>query len=207
MTPALRWIALAALVAAGLGGSYAVSQAFRDDARDAWKAEAAQTAQWLSGTLLGWLEESYAPLSGLAILFENSHDVEEVEFLGAADALEARATAYFIDAAAVVRPRTEDDPRWAVEFSNDPLGPLSPEIPLTDHPTILETVQVAAERPGQTILGPPFATLDGPRYSPATLATADARGPLVIVGLVNYDAIVQGLIDIRLVPKQQASTY
>ena len=74
------WIFLSILVVAGIAGSYALSDAFRTDAREAWKAEASQAARWLSATILGWLEESYAPLSGLAILFENSRDVTEEGF-------------------------------------------------------------------------------------------------------------------------------
>ena len=98
MRTALTWILLILLAFGGISGSYALSEAFRTDARQAWEAEASQAARWLSGTLLGWLEESYAPLSGLAILFENSREVTEIEFLGATDALEARATSFFIDA-------------------------------------------------------------------------------------------------------------
>jgi len=88
------WILLILLAVGGIVGSYALSEKFRTDAKAAWEAEASQAARWLSGTVLGWLEESYAPLSGLAILFENSREVTEVEFLGATDALEARASSF-----------------------------------------------------------------------------------------------------------------
>ena len=92
MRVTVTWILLILLAIAGFGGTYALSEAFRADARQAWETEASRAAQWLSSTILGWLEESYAPLSGLAILFENSDEVTDVEFLGATDALEARAT-------------------------------------------------------------------------------------------------------------------
>ena len=190
------WIFLSILVAAGIGGSYALSDAFRTDAREAWKAEAAQAARWLSATILGWLEESYAPLSGLTILFENSRDVTENEFLGATDALEARATAFFIDAKAVARPR-EGGEGWSIEFSNESLGPLSTNTPLSKYPVILETIKIAVDRPGQVMLGQPLVGDDGLRYSPAALASYDTRGPLAVIGLVDYDAIVQGLFDIH----------
>ncbi len=180
----------------GIGGSYALSEAFRTDAREAWQTEAAQAARWLSGTVLGWLEESYAPLSGLAILFENSKEVTEVEFLGATDALEARASSFFLDAKAVARPQA-DGAEWSIEFSNDPMGPLSPDTPLSRHPVILETIKVAVDNPDQIMLGPPFPSDEGFRYSPAALAIQDVHGPLVVIGLVNYDAIVRGLFDIH----------
>jgi PAS domain S-box-containing protein len=142
------------------------------------------------------LEESYAPLSGLAVLFENSKEVTEVEFLGATDALEARASSFFLDAKAVARPQA-DGAEWSIEFSSDPLGPLSPDTPLNRHPVILETIKVAVDNPDQIMLGPPFSSEEGFRYSPAALAIQDGRGPLIVIGLVNYDAIVKGLFDIH----------
>ena len=192
----LTWILLILLAVGGIVGSYALSEKFRTDARDVWQAKADQSARWLSGTVLGWLDESYAPLSGLAILFENSREVTEVEFLGATDALEARATSFFLDAKAAARPRAGSE-GWSIEFSNDPLGPLSPDLPLSRHPVILETIQVAADNPDQIMLGPPFSSEDGLRYAPAALAIQDIQGPLVIIGLVNFDAIVKGLFDIH----------
>ena len=196
MKTALTWILLIFLAVGGIGGTYALSEAFRSDAREAWEAEASQAAQWLSGTLLGWLEESYAPLSGLAILFENSREVTEVEFLGATDALEARAISFFLDAKAVARPRADGE-KWSIEFSNDPMGPLSPDTPLSRHPVILDTIKVAVDNPDQIMLGPPFSSEEGLRYSPAALAIQDDSGQLVVIGLVNYDAIVKGLFDIH----------
>jgi two-component system, sensor histidine kinase and response regulator len=135
-------------------------------------------------------------LSGVAILFENSSEVTEDEFLGATDALEARAIAFFLDANAVARPRA-DDGEWAIVFSNDPQGPLSPKMPLGRYPVILDTIRVAVGNPDQITLGPPFSGENGSRYSPVALAIHDAQGPLVVIGLVNYDAIVKGLFDIH----------
>jgi two-component system sensor histidine kinase/response regulator len=196
MKTALTWMLLILLAAGGIGGTYALSEAFRTDAREAWEAEASQAARWLSGTILGWLEESYAPLSGLAILFENSQEVSEVEFLGATDGLESRATAHFLDAKAVARPQANSQ-KWTIEFSNDPLSPLSPDSPLSRHPEIFETIQIAVDHPDQVMLGRPFSADDGSRYSPAALAIQDARGPLVVIGLVNYNIIANGLFDIH----------
>ncbi|MGD9045923.1 MAG: PAS domain-containing protein, partial [Desulfobacterales bacterium] len=196
MKTALTWILLILIALGGIYGTYALSEAFRADARKGWEAEASQAAQWLSSTILGWLEESYAPLSGLAILFENSSEVSEVEFLGATDGLEGRATAFFLDAKAVARPQV-DGPEWSIDFSNDPLGPLSPDTPLSRQPEILDNIKVAVDNPDQVMLGPPFSAEHGARYSPAALAIQDARGQLVVIGLVNFDAIVKGLFNIH----------
>ncbi|MGD9267501.1 MAG: PAS domain S-box protein, partial [Desulfobacterales bacterium] len=196
MRSILTWGLLILLAIGGIAGSYALSEAFRSDAREAWEAQASRVAQWLSGTLLGWMEESYAPLLGLAILFENSSEVSEIEFLGAADGLEARVTAFFLDAMAVARPQP-DGTEWSIEFSNDRLGPLSPDTPLSRQPEISENIKVALDHPDQVKLGPPFDAEHGTRYSPAALAIKGAGGPLVVIGLVNYDAIVKGLFDIH----------
>ena len=196
MRTIISWILLILLAVGGIVGSYTLSEKFRTDARQVWQEKASQAARWLSATVLGWLEESYAPLSGLAILFENSREVTEVEFLGATDALEARATAFFLDAKAVARPGPDGD-KWSIEFSNDPLGPLSPDTPLSKYPVILETIKVAVDYPDQIMLGPPFSSAEDIRYSPAALAIQDVRGQLVVVGLVNYDAIVKGIFDIH----------
>ena len=196
MKNTLTWTFLILLALGGLYGSYALSEAFRTDAREAWETEASQAGRWLSGTVLGWLEESYAPLSGLAILFENSNEVTEVEFLGATDALEARASSFFLDTKAVARPQANGD-EWSIEFSNDPVGLLSPDTPLGRNPVVLDTIKIAVNNPDQITLGPPFSSEEGIRYSPAALAIQDVRGPLVVIGLVNYDAIVRGLFDIH----------
>ena len=196
MRSILTWGLLILLAVGGIVGSYALSEAFRSDAREAWEAQATRVAQWLSATVLGWLEESYAPLSGLAILFENSREVSEVEFLGATDGLEARATTIFLDAKAIASPQADGD-EWSIKFSNDPLGPLSPDMPLSRQPEIFENIKVALDHPDQVVLGRPFSAEDGSRYSPVALAIQDASGPLVVIGLVNYDAIVKGLFDIH----------
>lgn len=194
----LAWIMLTLLLAGGIGGSYVLSESFRNDARKNWETEVAQAARWLSGTTLGWLEESYAPLSGLAILFENSENVSEDEFWGAADGLEGRATAYFLDASAVARLQGETAV-WRVEFTTDPLGPLSADVPLgqNPYPEIFAAVKVAYANPDQVMLGAPFTIEDGLIYSPVALAVQDTHGPLVIVGLLNYQALTQGVFDVH----------
>jgi hypothetical protein len=48
MKTALTWIILILLAFGGFYGTYALSEAFRIDARRGWEAEASQAAQWLS---------------------------------------------------------------------------------------------------------------------------------------------------------------
>ena len=56
---------------------------FFEKAKKDWNVRVDQTAERLSNTLLAWLEESYAPVSGLVALVENSKTVESNEFLNA----------------------------------------------------------------------------------------------------------------------------
>jgi len=96
----LRWLPLLVLLLAGVGSSWLLSETYRADGLRAWSAQADRAGQWLSGNLLNWLEESYAPVSGLAALAENSSELAESEFLNTYDALESRASAFFLDGAA-----------------------------------------------------------------------------------------------------------
>ena len=53
-----RWLIVIAIAIAGATGSRTMSEWFRADAREAWEDEAVQSQQWLSGTVLAWLEGS-----------------------------------------------------------------------------------------------------------------------------------------------------
>ena len=198
----LRVIILLIIAALGSAGTLAVSQAFRDEARRGWELEAEQSAQWLSGTLLAWLEESYAPLSGLAALSENSSQVTESEFLNAFDGLEARATAFFLDAAAFFEPVPESNEKeWRISYSSDADGILSAKTLLADQPQIKETISVAQARFGELILGQPITRKDGSGIiSPVALGTFHNEENRVIVGLVDYSTLVKGLFDLHVPP-------
>jgi len=56
MRTVLTWILLILLSLGGIIGSYALSEKFRTDAREVWEVKASQSARWLAGTVLGWLE-------------------------------------------------------------------------------------------------------------------------------------------------------
>ncbi len=183
-----RWVVLAGMVVAGFVLTHAASRSLQESAVNAWKAQSAQTAQRLSGTLLNWLEEGYAPVSAIGVLFESSRHVSDGEFLDAVEALEARATSYFIDTIAVLRPR-EDARGWSVEHSSEPYGPLPAGALLGALPTL----EAARARDGQLILGPSVALAAEARYSLLALATRDDSGPLVILALVSLESIIDDL--------------
>ena len=186
MRNTITWILLLLLAAAGIGGSYALSEAFRTDAREAWEAEASKVAQWLSGTVLGWLEESYAPLSGLAMLAGNSETLTEVEFLNGFDNLESRATAFFLDSAAYLR--FKPDRALQLVFSTDIDGPLAAGTTGENLRVLIPTVKAAYAQPGRILLGPPFQLEAGTKVSTVALAISEPSGNLAVSGTGNGSA-------------------
>ena len=152
----------------------------------------------MSGTLLGWLEESYAPLSGLAVLAENSATLTEVEFLNGFDALEARATAFFLDSAAYLR--LDQGKGLHLVYSTDIDGPLAAGARAESLKAVLPTVRAAFAEPGRILLGPPLQLETGTMVSTVALGITEPGGKTAMVlGLVNYDAMIDGLFE-QLVP-------
>ncbi|MBT4525342.1 MAG: response regulator [Deltaproteobacteria bacterium] len=190
------WFIATFLLVAGISGSFILSQMFRDDARKTWQTEVEQTSQLLSGTIIGWLEESYAPISGLAVLYENSNSVSEDEFLNAADAFEARATSLFIDSYATFR-LNKKEKQWYMEYTNEPFAIFSPELPLSKKPELQSVLDSANVNSGQMIISQLLTSVEDVNYSAVSLATHDAKGTLIVVGLLNLDALLQGVMDIH----------
>ena len=198
----LRGLLLLVLLVAGAGGSWLLSEAFRADARNAWTAQSKNAGQWLTGTLLNWLEESYAPLSGLAALAENSDDLSEAEFLDAYDGLESRATTFFLDGAAYLR--RSPDGQWHTLYTTNPYGLLGSDVVLSERPWVVAPVGAAVARSGEMILGPPHQ-IDGSVFAAVALMIRDSVGDAVVVGLVDYTALIQGLYELHVPPGMRLS--
>ncbi len=196
----IRGLIVLAISAIGIAATLLVTEALRADAQKSWEQDASNTAEALTGTLLNWLEESYAPISGLAVLAENSESVTESEFLNAFESLEGRATAFFLEAAAIVEPVPATEAQeWHIKYATDPDGILSPGTPLAEKRQLLEVVQVATARSGEIILSRPIESQgDGSTISPLSLGTFTQSGELVIVGLLDYGELIKGLNDLRV---------
>jgi PAS domain S-box-containing protein len=196
----VRQIILIVVALASLWGNWFLSEIFRDEARRNWEATAEQSAQWLSGTLLGWMEESYAPLSGVAAVIENSFNVTEAEFLNAYEGMETRATAFFLDGMAFYRPQENAaEAAWNIEYSSDDVDIFADHPPTDLLKATHDILKVATSRKGEFIIGPPFRSEDSDNImSPVALATFDRSGDGIVVGLVNFDALVKGLFDLHV---------
>jgi len=198
----LRGLVVVILAVIGIGGTYTISDALRTQARQSWELEASNMAQSLSGTHLGWLDESYAPLSGLAALIENSENLTEAEFLNAFDGLEARATSLFLEAAALAVPGPKSSAvPWKILFASNQDGVLSVDSAETMPTELLDAIKVAKNRFGEIILGRPLRRDgEGTTVSPIALGTFNSTGNLIIVGLVDHLALIKSLFNLHVPP-------
>jgi two-component system sensor histidine kinase/response regulator len=101
MTKGIAWrspFLISTLVfVAGMAATIGLSYLFFNKAERDWDVRVDQTAERLSNTLLAWLEESYAPVSGLVALIENSTTVEPNEFINAFENMQSRSTTVLLD--------------------------------------------------------------------------------------------------------------
>jgi PAS domain S-box-containing protein len=183
------------IFATGLMISFGFSNALRQQAVSEWEAKAEREAQAMTAVMLGWLEESYAPLTALSVLFDHSTHVSEAEFLGATDALETKSPASFLDSMAAVRVADEIGDS-EVAWSNDAFGPLPIGLRLAGLPAVLDAVRTAADQPGRHVLGAPVQLAGGAAFLPVALAANAPTGLVVVVGVLRFDELVSGLFDV-----------
>ena len=190
-SPGRRYARLLALVVAlGVGLSLSISYALYRDARSQWVAHAEADAQKLSTLILGWFDESYAPLSGLAALVENSRGTEAREFLNAFDGIESRAAPVLLGAAALLEQDAQG--RWAVVVSSGNFVFLGRDA--ADGWAELEPlIELAAARPNQFVLGSPVREGEG-LISPVLIALVNVKTPTVLVGQLEYANLQAALV-------------
>jgi two-component system sensor histidine kinase/response regulator len=173
---------------AGMAATICFSYFFFQKAEKDWNVRVDQTAERLSNTLHAWLEESYAPVSGLVALVENSNTVEPNEFLNAFESMQSRSTTVLLDEASLVRLNRLG--RWQADITSDKLGYPGRYITLTD---VAQTLSRAAQQPNQFILSPPFKSESGRTISAIALAASAAPETAIVVGTLNYDTLLDGM--------------
>ena len=173
---------------AGMLATICFSYFFFEKAEKDWNVRVDQTAERLSNTLLAWLEESYAPVSGLVALVENSKTVEPNEFLNAFESMQSRSTTVLLDEASLVRLNRLG--RWQVDITSDRLGYPGRYITLPD---VTQTLSLAAKRPNQFILSPPFKSESGQTLSAIALAASAPSEATIVMGTLNYDTLLDGM--------------
>jgi two-component system, sensor histidine kinase and response regulator len=173
---------------AGLAATLCFSYLSYAKAEKDWNIRVDQTAERLSNTLLSWMEESYAPVSGLVALVENSNTVEPGEFLNAFEGMQSRSTTVLLDEASLLR--LNRDGRWQVAISSDTLGYPGRYIMLPD---VAATLSLASRRPNQFTLSPPFKSENDRTISAIALSASAATEATIVVGTLNYDTLLDGL--------------
>ena len=164
------------------------SYLFFEKAEKDWNVRVDQTAERLSNTLIAWLEESYAPVSGLVALVENSTTVEPNEFLNAFEGMQSRSTTVLLDEASLLRLNRFG--RWQADITSDALGYPGRYITLTD---VAQTLSLAAKRPNQFTLSPPFKSEGGRTISAIALSASAAPEATIVIGTLNYDTLLDGM--------------
>jgi len=190
------WL-LALVIAVGLGGSLSISYALYRTAERHWVASADSSAERLSTILLGWIEESYSPLSGLAGLVENSRKTDSNEFLNAFEGIESRVTTLLLGSAAMLE--RDANGQWALSTSSGDFDYLQKDAK-AGFTKLLPAIEFALARPNQFVLAPPVETVDGKLMSPVLIALAKVTAPTVLVGSLDYTTL-QGALAEAPTPK------
>jgi two-component system, sensor histidine kinase and response regulator len=172
----------------GMVATICFSYFFYEKSEKDWNVRVDQTAERLSSTLLAWLEESYAPVSGLVALVENSKTVEPNEFLNAFESMQSRSTTVLLDEASLLRLNRVH--QWQVMITSDTMGFPGRFITRTD---VAETLSQASKRPNQFTLSPPFKSESGRTISAIALSASAATDPAIVVGTLNYDTLLDGM--------------
>lgn len=172
----------------GMVATLCLSYFFYQKAEKDWNIRVDQTAERLSNTLLSWLEESYAPVSGLVALVENANTVEPNEFLNAFESMQSRSTTVLLDEASLLRLNRVG--QWQVTISSDALGYPGRYITLAD---VAATLSLASKRQNQFTLSPPFKSESGRTISAIALSASAAGEPTIVVGTLNYDTLFEGM--------------
>jgi len=178
------------VVAAGIAASLSVSYALYRRAEDHWIARSESDAQRLSTLMLGWMDESYAPLSGLAALVENSPKIAPEEFLNAFDSMESRATAVLLGAAALLERDARG--RWVLSISSGNFELLEKDA-ADGFVKLRPVIETALARRNQFVLGPPISWEDGKPISPVMLALSNVKIPTILVGKLEYATLERAL--------------
>src|SRR5262245_44429047 len=183
------WL-LIMVVAAGVAASLAISYTLYRTAQRHWIARAEADAQRFSSMLLDWVDESYAPLSGLAALVETSRKTEAKEFLNAFDGIESRAITVLLGAAAMLE--RDGKGRWMLVISSGNFQLLESDA-AAGFSRLAPLIALAEARPNQFVLGPPVNEADGRLVSPVLLALTRVKVPTVLVGKLEYATLKDAL--------------
>ncbi len=180
----------------GCSGSFYLSRTLANGALKTWEKEASQAAGWFSSILVNWVEESYAPIIGMAALYENSDDVTEEEFFGVLNSLDERTVASFIDSI-IVLTHFENRNEWKILYTDSHSDALLQRMHANKHALILEALRSGTRRQGQITLGRAFMSEDDSIIAPVVLGLEVHGKEIAILGTLNLSGLVNDLFEIH----------
>jgi class 3 adenylate cyclase len=183
------WV-LGLVIVVGVIASLSVSYTLYRSAERQWIARSESEAQRLSTMLLGWIDDSYAPLSGLAALVETSGVTDSAAFLNALDGMESRATAVVLGAVAMLQRDARG--RWVLTVSSGNFEFLEQDA-AHGFVELQPVIAMALARRNQFVLGPPVPSGGGTLISPVLIAISNVKTPTLLVGALEYETLESAL--------------
>jgi class 3 adenylate cyclase len=183
------WV-LGLVIVVGVIASLSVSYTLYRSAERQWIARSESEAQRLSTMLLGWIDDSYAPLSGLAALVETSGVTDSAAFLNALDGMESRATAVVLGAVAMLQRDARG--RWVLTVSSGNFEFLERDA-ARGFVELQPVIAMALARRNQFVLGPPVPSGGGTLISPVLIAISNVKTPTLLVGALEYETLESAL--------------
>jgi class 3 adenylate cyclase len=183
------WV-LGLVIVVGVIASLSVSYTLYRSAERQWIARSESEAQRLSTMLLGWIDDSYAPLSGLAALVETSGVTDSAAFLNALDGMESRATAVVLGAVAMLQRDARG--RWVLTVSSGNFEFLERDA-ARGFVELQPVIAMALVRRNQFVLGPPVPSGGGTLISPVLIAISNVKTPTLLVGALEYETLESAL--------------
>ena len=183
------WV-LGLVIVVGVIASLSVSYTLYRSAERQWIARSESEAQRLSTMLLGWIDDSYAPLSGLAALVETSGVTDSAAFLNALDGMESRATAVVLGAVAMLQ--RDGRGRWVLTISSGNFEFLEQDA-AHGFVELQPVIARALARRNQFVLGPPVTSGGGTLISPVLIAVSNVKTPTLLVGALEYETLESAL--------------
>ena len=183
------WV-LGLVIVVGVIASLSVSYTLYRSAERQWIARSESEAQRLSTMLLGWIDDSYAPLSGLAALVETSGVTDSAAFLNALDGMESRATAVVLGAVAMLQRDARG--RWVLTVSSGNFEFLERDA-ARGFVELQPVIAMALARRNQFVLGPPVPSGGSTLISPVLIAISNVKTPTLLVGALEYETLESAL--------------
>ena len=176
----------------GIGLFVVLANELQQKAVETWQKRAEQEAARQSMTLLSWIEESYAMLSGLVALVENSSEVDGGEFLNAMDGLEARAKINFMPVKAMMQKSKKE---WSTKYSSaaESSDPVLPKPGAPPAKLLLDTLVHAEDAPNEWLMSAPFVA-GGKKYVYVVLVPATKR-EFALVGMLGVQRMLESLAE------------